>query len=193
MFGISPFLVVALALAALLILWAVLTYNGLVKSRLRVDEAWSTTDIQLKRRASLVPNLAETVAGYASHERETLEEVTRARQQVQTAEGAQAAGAANAKLEQALGRLLVVVESYPDLKASTPFMALQAELSDLEAKIASARQFYNRCVLEYNTSVARLPSSLIARVANFTSCSFFELEGPVEEPRVRFTQGRPGA
>lgn len=193
MFGMSPFLIVALLLAFVVILWAVLTYNGLVKSRLRVDEAWSTTDIQLKRRASLLPNLAETVAGYASHERQTLEEVTRARQQVQAAEGAKAAGAANTMLEQALGRLFAVVERYPDLKASTNFMALQGELSDLEAKIASARQFYNRCVLEYNTSVGSLPSSLIARAANFTPCAFFELEGPVEEPRVRFAAGGRGA
>jgi LemA protein len=193
MFGLSTFLVVALLLAALVILWAVLTYNGLVKSRLRVDEAWSTTDIQLKRRASLVPNLAETVAGYASHEHQTLEDVARARQQAQSAEGAQAAGAANTALEKALSRLFAVVERYPELKASTNFMALQSELSDLEAKIANARQFYNRCVLEYNTSVESLPSSLIARVANFSACSFFELESPVEEPRVRFAQGGRGA
>jgi LemA protein len=189
MFGMSPILLIALVLAIVLILWAVFTYNRLVKEHLRVDEAWSTVDIQIKRRASLVPNLVETVAGYATHERETLEQVTRARRQLEAAEGAKAAAAANSQLDHALGRLLAVVERYPDLKASAGFLSLQAELSDLETKIASSRQFYNRCVLEYNTRVGSLPSSLIASAANFEPRSFFELGGTAEEPRVRFTAG----
>jgi LemA protein len=189
MFGMSPILLIALVLAIVLILWAVFTYNRLVKEHLRVDEAWSTVDIQIKRRASLVPNLVETVAGYATHERETLEQVTRARRQLEAAEGAKAAAAANSQLDHALGRLLAVVERYPDLKASAGFISLQAELSDLETKIASSRQFYNRCVLEYNTRVGSLPSSLIASAANFEPRSFFELGGTVEEPRVRFAAG----
>jgi len=189
MFEMSPILLIALVLAIVLILWAVFTYNRLVKEHLRVDEAWSTVDIQIKRRASLVPNLVETVAGYATHERETLEQVTRARRQLEAAEGAKAAAAANSLLDHALGRLLAVVERYPDLKASAGFLSLQAELSDLETKIASSRQFYNRCVLEYNTRVGSLPSSLIASAANFEPRSFFELGGTAEEPRVRFTAG----
>jgi len=189
MFGMSPILLIALVLAIVLILWAVFTYNRLVKEHLRVDEAWSTVDIQIKRRASLVPNLVETVAGYATHERETLEQVTRARRQLEAAEGAKAAAAANSQLDHALGRLLAVVERYPDLKASAGFLSLQAELSDLETKIASSRHFYNRCVLEYNTRVGSLPSSLIASAANFEPRSFFELGGTAEEPRVRFTAG----
>lgn len=189
MFGMSPILLIALVLAIVLILWAVFTYNSLVKEQLRVDEAWSTVDIQIKRRASLVPNLVETVAGYATHERETLEQVTRARRQLEAAEGAKAAAAANSLLDHALGRLLAVVERYPDLKAAAGFLSLQAELSDLETKIASSRQFYNRCVLEYNTRVGSLPSSLIASAANFEPRSFFELGGTAEEPRVRFNAG----
>jgi len=185
----TSFLIGALLVALGVILWAVLAYNGLVKSRLRVSEAWSTVDIQLKRRSSLVPNLVETVAGYAGHERQTLEEVTRARAQVQSAEGAEAAATANLQLDKALSRLLVVVEQYPDLKASAGFLSLQAELSDLEAKIASARQFYNRCVLEYNTSVGSLPTSLIAQMARFAPCGFFELDEPAQTPQVRFTTG----
>jgi len=186
MLAMTPILAVAVLLAALVILWAVLTYNGLVKSRIRVDEAWSTVDVQLKRRANLVPNLVETVAGYASHERETLEAVARARQQLQAADGAKAAFAANTVLDRALGRLLAVVERYPDLKASTGFVALQRELSDLEEKIAFARQFYNRCVLEYNARTETLPSSIIAGVADFRPRGFFELDEPAQVPEVRF-------
>jgi len=115
--------------------------------------------------------------------------VTRARAQVQSAEGAEAAATANLQLDKALSRLLVVVEQYPDLKASAGFLSLQAELSDLEAKIASARQFYNRCVLEYNTSVGSLPTSLIAQMARFAPCSFFELDESAQTPQVRFTTG----
>lgn len=185
----TPILVGALLAGFGLLLWAVFAYNGLVKSRLRVSEAWSTVDIQLKRRSSLVPNLVETVAGYAGHERQTLEDVTRARAQVQSAEGAQAAAAANSILDKALSRLLVIVEQYPDLKASTGFLSLQTELSDLEAKIANARQFYNRCVLEYNTSVGTLPVSLIAQVASFAPCSFFDLDESAQTPQVRFASG----
>lgn len=183
---ITPILAVALALIGLAIVWAVVTYNGLVQGGLRVDEAWSTIAVQLKRRASLVPNLVETARGYATHERETLTEVTQARQRVEAAVGASEAEAANAGLTRAIGRLLVVAESYPTLKASDSFTNLQKELSQLEEKIAFARQFYNRTVLDFNSRVSTLPSSIIAGVLSLRERPFFELDEPAATPKVSF-------
>ncbi len=175
-----------LLVLVLAIFWLVSLYNRLVRTGVQTDEAWATVEVQVKRRASLVPNLAATVAGYAGHERETLEAVTRARQQVLRAEGAANVGVANTLLDHALGRLLVVVEQYPELKASANFLELQRELTDSEEKIAYARQFYNRCVMDYNAMLGTLPSSIIASALKLQPRPFFAAEGEAEAPTVRF-------
>jgi LemA protein len=159
-------------------------YNGLVGGRLRVKEAWSGIDVQLKRRSSLIPNLVETVKGYAAHERETLESVTRARSQLDNAGNAQQAAQANNMLTQALRSLFAVAEAYPDLKANQNFLELQRELSDTEEKIAYARQFYNRNVLNYNTKLQTFPTVVIGGMFNFQPEEFFEAE---EEARQDVT------
>ena len=179
-------LLVVLGILVLLLAWAVYLFNRLVKYKLRTDEAWSTVDVQIKRRASVIPNLVETVAGYATHERATLDSVTRARQQVEQAKGAADAGTADTLLARALRQLFAVVEAYPDLKASTNFMQMQKDLSDLEEKIAFARQFYNRAVLDYNTRVGTLPSSIIAATLDFSPRVFFTADESREVPTVSF-------
>ena len=149
-------------------------YNQLVRARNQVREAWSGIDVQLRRRASLIPNLVETVRGFAQHERQTFEQVIRARSALQGAGGARDAASANDALTQALGRLFVVVESYPQLRASENFRSLHADLSDTEEKIAYARQFYNRTVLDYNNRVDVIPTVVIARTFGFAPAEFFE-------------------
>jgi LemA protein len=158
---------------AVLIGIAVVLYNGLARAGLRAREAWSGIDVQLRRRASLVPNLVEAVQAYAAHERGTFEAVTRARGSLERARGAAESAQANRELEQALGRLLALAEAYPELRASESFAHLQAELSDTEDKIAYARQFYNRNVLAYNERIAVLPDLLIARAFAFEPLEFF--------------------
>ena len=159
-------------------------YNGLVRGRLRVREAWSSIDIQLKRRSSLIPNLVEMVRGYASHERETFENVTRARAQLDRAGTAAEAAQANNFLTQTLRSLFAVSEAYPDLKANENFLELQRELTDTEEKIAYARQFYNRNVLSYNTSTQTVPTVFIAGMFGFTAEEFFEVEDEADREDV---------
>src|SRR3990170_4121335 len=181
-------LLVILGVVVVLGLILVGMYNGLVQGRLRVKEAWSGIDVQLKRRSSLIPNLVETVRGYASHERETLENVTRARAQLDNAGTAQQAAQANNMLTQALRSLFAVAEAYPDLKANENFLRLQEELSDTEEKIAYARQFYNRNVLSYNTSIATFPAVMMANMLGFLAEEFFEAEEEArQDVRVSFT------
>jgi LemA protein len=151
-------------------------FNTLVRSQQRVQEAWSGIDVQLRQRASLIPNLVEAIRGYAEHEREVFEEVARARGALQKAGSAGQAGAANNLLTQALGHVFAVAEAYPQLHASENFMSLRTDLRDLEAKIAFARQFYNRNVLDYNTRIETYPDALIARNFNFTPAEFFETD-----------------
>ena len=151
-------------------------YNDLVRSQKRMQEAWSGIDVQLRRRASLMPNLVEMVKGYAEHEREVFEEVARARGAVQQAGGAGQAASANNMLSQALLRVFAVVENYPQLRASENFLSLRGDLADAEEKIAYARQFYNRNVLDYNTRIETYPDVLIARNLNFTSVEFFQTD-----------------
>ncbi|HEY8172600.1 MAG TPA: LemA family protein [Dehalococcoidia bacterium] len=167
---------VAIVVLLILVLMLVGLYNGLVRSRLRVREAWSGIDVQLKRRASLIPNLVETVKGYASHERETFEAVTRARAALQQAGTPPQAAEANNMLTQTLRSLFAVAEQYPDLKANQNFLDLQNELSDTEDKIAYARQFYNTNVLSYNTKTETFPSVFFANMFNFEPAEFFEAE-----------------
>jgi LemA protein len=151
-------------------------YNGLVRSRNRVKEAWSGIDVQLRRRASLIPNLVETVKGYASHERETFEEVTQARAQLENASGAADSAAANNVLTGALRHLFAVAENYPELQAAENFRELQRELSDIEEKIAFSRQFYNSNVLSYNNRIQTVPAVFIAGMFGFAAEEFFETD-----------------
>jgi LemA protein len=179
-------IVILVVIGVIVILGFVLVgmYNGLVRGRLRVREAWSGIDIQLKRRSSLIPNLVETVRGYAAHERETFESVTRARSQLDNAGTAQQAAQANNMLTQALRSLFAVAEAYPDLKANENFLELQRELTDTEEKIAYARQFYNRNVLSYNTSTQTVPTMFIANMFGFTTEEFFEVEDEADREDV---------
>ena len=180
-------LLVIVGIVVLLVLWMVGMFNGLVRSRMRVREAWSGIDVQLRRRASLVPNLVETVKGYASHERTVLENVTRARAMLEQAGGARQAAEANNQLTQALRSLFAVAENYPNLKANENFMALQTELADIEDKIAFARQFYNRNVMDFNTKIQVFPNVIMANMMGFQAFEFFQAEEEArEDVRVSF-------
>jgi LemA protein len=172
----------------LLVLWVVALYNGLVRGRNRVDNAWAQIEVQLKRRHDLIPNLVETVKGYAAHERGTFEAVTQARTAAQQAQGPAAAAQAEGILTQALGRLFAVAEAYPDLKASQNFLELQGQLSDTENKIAVSRQVYNDTVLTYNNSIQTFPAVVLANSFGFTRREFFEVEAAAdrEVPQVSF-------
>ena len=174
-------LAVLLGVVLLFGLFLLATYNGLIRSRVRCREAWSGIDVQLKRRASLVPNLVETVKGYAAHEREVLENVTRARAMLEQAGGPAATAQADNVLTGALRSLFAVAENYPQLKANENFLALQQELSDIEEKVAFARQFYNRNVMDFNTRIQVVPNVLIANMFNFQPFEFFEAEEAARE------------
>ena len=170
----------------------IVTYNGLVRRRNQVKNAWAQIDVQLKRRYDLVPNLVETVRGYMKHERETLEAVTNARNLAQqsASAGAGARGKAEGALSSALSRLLVVVENYPDLKANQNFLALQEELTSTENKIGFSRQYYNDSVLKYNNQTQMFPSNIVASITGFSASEFFEVTVAAEKeaPKVSFTK-----
>lgn len=172
--AIVIYVLIGLVVIAVVALWA--TYNGLVSTRQRVREAWSGIDVQLKRRASLIPNLVETVKGYAAHERGTFDSVTQARSALLGAKTAHEAAEADNMLTGALKSLFAVAEAYPDLKANQNFLELQRELSDVESKIAYARQFYNTNVRDMNTKVQRFPNVLIARQFGFKEEEYYETE-----------------
>jgi LemA protein len=178
---------VALAVLALLALWSVLAYNALVKSRNKVDEAWSGIDVQLKRRHDLVPNLVEVVKGYAQHERETLTAVTEARAEAVAASDPDHVAKAETKLTSALGGIHAVAEAYPELRAAESFQELEAKLAQLENEIQAARRIYNANVQAYNTRIQIFPNSLLAG-RNFTARDYFELDSPAdrEVPAVAF-------
>ena len=167
-------------------------FNTLVRSQKRVQEAWAGIDVQLRQRASLIPNLVEAIRGYAEHEREVFEEVARARGALQKAGGAGQAGTANNLLTQALGHVFAVAEAYPQLHASENFLSLRSDLRDVEEKIAFARQFYNRNVLDYNTRIDTYPDALIARNFAFPPAEFFEADGEGRaEVKISFAR-QPG-
>ena len=176
-------IVLAVLLGVILLIGLILLgiYNGLVRSRVRCREAWSGIDVQLKRRASLIPNLVETVKGYAAHEKDVLENVTRARAGLEQASGAAQAAQADNVLTQALRSLFAVAENYPQLRANENFLALQQELSDIEEKVAFARQFYNRNTMDFNTRIEVVPSVFIAHLFNFQPFEFFEAEEAARE------------
>lgn len=181
-------LIVLAVLAVALVLAVLGIYNSLVRVRNQVRNAWSQIDVQLKRRHDLIPNLVETVKGYAAHEKSTLEEVIKARSQAVSASGTSDRIQAEQQLSGALGRLMLVVERYPDLKANQNFLALQEELTSTENKIGFARQFYNDSVMKYNIKIQSVPSNIVAGVFGFKEEAFFEVEEEAERraPQVKF-------
>lgn len=171
----------------LLILYVIGTYNGLVSLRNKKDDQWSQIDVQLKRRADLIPNLVEIVKEYAKHESETLEKVIEARNTYMTAKTPEEEMKASGEVTQALNKLLALSEAYPELKANQNFLGLQQDVSDTEDKISYARQFYNDSVLTYNNKVQMFPSNIIAGMFNFTKASFFEVsDSDKEAPKISF-------
>ena len=181
---------IILGIIAALIVWVIMIYNGLVAMRQRVNQSFADVDVQLKLRHDLIPNLVETVKGYASHERGTLEAVVQARNAAITAQGPAAQSQAETALSGALRQLFALSEAYPDLKANTNFQQLQTELSDIENKIAAARRFFNNSVQEYNTGIQQFPAALFASSFGFTPQVFFDLgetRTQVEQaPQVKF-------
>ena len=166
---------IALGVVAVLILGAILIYNGLVAKRQTTNEAFSGIDIQLKLRRELIPNLVETVKGYAAHEKSTLDAVIAARNSAANAQGPAAMGAAEGVLGQSLGKLFALAESYPDLKANSNFLQLQTELSAIEDKVAASRRFYNSSVNELNTAIEQFPASIIAGMTGFAKREMFDV------------------
>lgn len=172
---------VLLAVVAAVALFLIGVYNSLSKYRVKIDEAWSQIDVQLKRRVDLIPNLVETVKGYASHEKEVFQKVTEARSALMGATNAKEAGEADTMLTGALKSLFAVAEAYPELKAQEGFTNLQNQLSDTEDKIAYSRQFYNSVVREYNEIIVVFPSNLVASLFGFKSKEFFEVSAAERE------------
>jgi len=177
-------LYVIIGVIAILILWLIAVYNGLIKSRNRTREAWSDIDVQLKRRYNLIPNLVETVKGYAKHERELFEKVTKARTQAMQAGTPEEKGKAENILSGTLKTLFAVSENYPNLKANENFAKLQDELSDTENKIQAARRFYNGNVRDFNTKIEVFPNNLVAGMMKFEKFEFFEIEEAAERANV---------
>src|SRR3954451_23225242 len=186
-------LIVIVALIVIAVIYAIAAYNSLIRLQNRADEGYSDIDVQLKRRHDLIPNLVETVKGYASHERQVLENVTAARSSAMAASGPESQARAENQLTGALRQLFAVAENYPDLKASRNFLELQNELTDTEDKIQAARRFYNMTVRDLNIKVETFPSRFFAGMANVSKRDFFELREPAdrEVPAVSF--GAPSA
>lgn len=171
----------------LIILYVISSYNRLVIFRNRVKDQWAQVDVQLKKRANLIPNLVETVKGYATHEKETFEEVITARNKITTASTPEAAMEANNMLTNTLNKLFALSEAYPDLKANQNFLSLQGDLKDIEDKIAYARQFYNDSVYTYNNKIEMFPSNIVASSFKFEKAKFFEItEEEAQNPTVKF-------
>ncbi|MCK4283980.1 MAG: LemA family protein [Candidatus Brocadiae bacterium] len=179
---------VVIGLVVVVVLWVVATYNGLVRLRNQFKNAWAQIDVQLKRRHDLIPNLVETAKGYMTHERETLEAVTKARNLAAQASGAGEASQAEQGLTGALGQFFLIVERYPDLKANQNFLSLQEELASTENKIGFARQFYNDQVMKHNIRIQSFPATVVAGTFHFTQAELFELEDEAERevPEVKF-------
>ncbi len=197
--AVSSGLIVAIVIIVIVALFAFILvgmYNGLVQKRNRAQNAWAQVDVQLKRRHDLIPNLVETVKGYAAHERGTFDEVTQARTAAQQAQGPEQQGAAENVLTQALGRLFAVAENYPQLRATENFQQLQAQLSETEQNIAISRQVYNDTVLTYDNALQTVPTNIIAGIFNFRSREYFQTDDAAdrEVPQVSFgTDAAPAA
>lgn len=175
---------IILGVVVLVVLWVIGAFNRLVTLRNRTDESWSDIDVQLKRRYDLIPNLVATVKGYATHEREAFENVTKARATALSAQGPQAKGQADNILSGALKSLFAIAEAYPDLKANQNFLRLQDELADTENKIQAARRFYNANVRDFNTAQQTFPTNVLASPFGFKPREFFELEAEAEKQPV---------
>jgi len=173
---------IVVGIVAVVLLYGVYLFNRLVSHRNRCDNAWSQIDVQLRRRYDLIPNLVETVKGYAAHERELFEHVTEARTRGMAAASVEDQAQAENRITRGLDRLLAVAESYPELKANQNFLALQEELTATEGKIAYARQFYNDQVMRLNTLIQAFPSNLVARAGRFGVRPFFDIEEPIRGP-----------
>jgi LemA protein len=188
--AVSSGLIIGIVIAAVAVLFLFILvgmYNGLVRKRNRAENAWAQVDVQLKRRHDLIPNLVETVKGYAAHERGTFDEVTNARTAAQQAQGPQAQAQAEGLLTQALGKLFAVAEAYPQLRATENFQQLQAQLSETESNIAVSRQVYNDTVLTYDNALQTLPTSIIAGIFNFRPREYFQADdGDRAAPQVSF-------
>jgi LemA protein len=181
------FLILLIVIIVIAAIYVVAANNGLVKLKNRVEGGWAQIDVQLKRRLDLIPNLVETVKGYAAHERQTLEAVVQARNSALTAQGPAQQAAADNMITGALRQLFALSESYPDLKASQNFLSLQEQLTETESRIAYARQFYNESVLAYNTKIAQFPAGIIAKAKGFKAHEYFEAEPAAQEvPKVQF-------
>ena len=179
--------VAIIVILVLLLVWVITTYNSLITLRNRVKDQWAQIDVQLKRRFDLIPNLVETIKGYAKHEKETLESVIKARNTYTTAVTPEEQMKADGELTRAISKLFALTESYPELKANTNFQQLQQELTETEEKIASARQFYNDTVLQYNNKVEMVPSNIVASLFKFNKEAFFEAnEKERENVQVKF-------
>ena len=172
---------IIIGIVMLVVVVGIAIYNRMVALRQTTNQAWSDVDVQLKQRHDLVPNLVETVKGYAGHEKSTLDAVVRARNAAVAAQGPEAAGAAEGQLNGALRQLFALTEAYPDLKANQGFLQLQSELSNLETKIAAARRFFNNAVAEFNTAIEQFPAVLLAGMFGFRPRAFFEVK---EEERA---------
>lgn len=176
---------IVLAVLVAIILWFVALYNGLIRLKNRVDEGWSDIDVQLKRRYDLIPNLIETVKGYATHERELFEKVTQARAQAMQAGNVHDKAEAENMLSNTLKSLFAVAENYPQLRASDNFLKLQDELSDTENKIQAARRFYNGLTRDFNIKIQVFPNNLVAGMLGFSAREFFEVENEEERKNVK--------
>lgn len=168
-------ILIFLGLVVVVVLFVIAIYNRIVALSQRTEQAFADVDVQLRQRHDLIPNLVETVKGYASHEKETLDAVITARNAAASAHGPAAQGAAEGVLGAALGKLFALAEAYPDLKANENFMELQRELSDVENKIAAARRFFNNAVQEFNTAIQQIPGNLVAPLGNFSAKEYFEI------------------
>jgi LemA protein len=187
----SPVWWIVIGVGVVVILFVIVTYNSLVSRKVETQNAWSQIDVQLKRRYDLIPNLVETVKGYAAHEKDTLERVIAARNQAMGAKAVGEHAAAETQLTGAIRSLMVVAEAYPDLKANQNFLALQEELTATENRIGFARQHYNDVVTEYNTGLMRFPANIIAGMFGFRAADFFQLDAAEaaavrEAPKVKF-------
>lgn len=167
----TTWIIIALLIIVVVVIWS--TYNSLITAKIRIGEAFSQIDVQLKRRSDLIPNLIETVKGYAKHEKTVLEEITKARTSLMNANGAREKAKANSQLADTLKTLFAVAENYPQLKANENFLSLQEELSDTENKVAYARQFYNSTVMDYNTKLQVFPTNMYANALHFQPAEFF--------------------
>ena len=179
------FVIIVLVVLALLVIYLIAAYNGLIRRRNQIENAWSQIDVQLKRRHDLIPNLVETVKGYATHERETFEKVTQARADAMKAQGPAQSSAAEGRLSAVLGDLRAVAENYPELRATENFQQLSRNLSEVEDEIQASRRIYNSNVQAYNTKIQVFPNSLIANSRGFQSKEFFEIEDAADREPVK--------